>query len=57
MDHNFTDGLVLAIIVFGLLLGMAGLEFLFSTIQASRERRKIHSRIRRVAQATKRRLQ
>jgi len=53
MDHNFTDGLVLAIIVFGLLLGMAGLEFIFSVIQASRERRKV----RRWAQATRRRLQ
>jgi hypothetical protein len=53
MDHSFTDGLVLAIIVFGLMLGMAGLEFLVSVIQASSERRKI----RRGAQATKRRLQ
>jgi hypothetical protein len=53
MDHSLTDGLVLAIIVFGLMLGMAGLEFLVSVIQASRERRKI----RRGAQATRRRLQ
>jgi hypothetical protein len=54
MDHSFTDGLVLAIIVFGLMLGMAGLEFLFSTIQASRTNRKIR---RRVQAITKRRLQ
>jgi len=53
MDHSFTDGILLAVVIFGLMLGMAGLEFLVSVIQASRERRKI----RRWAQATKRRLQ
>jgi len=51
MDHSFTDGLVLAIIVFGLMLGMAGLEFLVSVIQAHRKIR------RRVQAVTKRRLQ
>jgi hypothetical protein len=53
MDHSFTDGVLLAVIIIGLLIGMAGLEFLVSVIQASSERRKI----RRGAQATKRRLQ
>jgi hypothetical protein len=57
MDHSFTDGLVLATIIFGLMLGMAGLEFLVSVIQKSREVRKVRSRIRLWAQATKRRLQ
>jgi hypothetical protein len=55
MDHSFTDGVLLAIIVFGLMLGMAGLEFLVSVIQASSERRKIRSLISRGAQATRRR--
>jgi len=53
MDHSFTDGILLAVVIFGLMLGMAGLEFLVSVIQASRERRKV----RRWAQATRRRLQ
>jgi hypothetical protein len=53
MDHSFTDGIILAVIILGLLLGMAGLEALFSTIQKSSERQKV----RRWAQATRRRLQ
>ena len=53
MDHSFTDGVLLAVVIFGLMLGMAGLEFLVSVIQASLQRRKI----RRWAQATRRRLQ
>jgi hypothetical protein len=53
MDHSFTDGLVLAIIILGLLIGMAGLEALFSTIQASCTSRKLRRRV----QATRRRLQ
>jgi hypothetical protein len=52
MDHSFTDGVILAVVIFGLMLGMAGLEALFATIQKSSERRKI----RRWAQATRRRL-
>ena len=53
MDHSFTDGVLLAVIIIGLLIGMAGLEALSATIQASRERRKV----RRWAQATRRRVQ
>ena len=53
MDHSLTDGIILAVIIIGLLIGMAGLEALVSGIQASRERRKV----RRWAQATRRRLQ
>jgi len=52
MDHSLTDGIILAVILIGLLIGMAGLEALFSTIQKSSERRKV----RRWAQATRRRL-
>jgi L-cystine uptake protein TcyP (sodium:dicarboxylate symporter family) len=51
MDHSFTDGILLAVVIFGLLLGMAGLEALVSGIQ---EHRKIR---RRVQAITKRRLQ
>jgi hypothetical protein len=53
MDHSLTDGIILAVIIIGLLIGMAGLEFLVSVIQASLQRRKV----RRWAQATRRRLQ
>ena len=53
MDQSFTDAIVMAVIILGLLIGIAGLEALFSTVQNALQRRKV----RRWAQATKRRLQ